>query len=268
MAITFSAVYTAGTGTDATSFVTPNITSLSAGDVVIMGIINTKAATPDAPTITANGLTWLELGTGQEYATSRRMSIWLGYAGTPVIGAGLADYGIATQTGFVAHALVFSGTVNTNVSAINIVTGSESAQTTHDAITLAAFSDAANATVSFWALGNNTGVFTEGAGFTAAAQTGLSTEGCRLFSQYQLANDTTPTATTSTSQSSVGKAFELVADAATGQPTARRFGLSSIGRSGVAIGKARMERSGTIFALGAPVGFERRKSGLYVRKAA
>lgn len=97
----YTNLVTAGDTTDGTSFVTASITP-TANRLVLACIINTKATTPDTPTLTGNGITWVQIST-QTFSSvatpTMRLTTFRGLVAAPTAGAVTIDFAANTQTG-------------------------------------------------------------------------------------------------------------------------------------------------------------------------
>jgi len=154
MAVTISYLAEVGNTTNATSYTTPSV-SWSAGDLLIVGVFNDKATTPDTPTLSGGSLTWTEIATlvsddGVERLTAFRAS-------PSSLGSGTltADFAGNTQTGCCILVLLATGADTSNpIVQLVIDSAPESLQVLFN-IPLAAFADPVN-NASFGLVAANT----------------------------------------------------------------------------------------------------------------
>jgi hypothetical protein len=179
----------------------------------LVAVANTKASTPDTPTVTGCGLTWTQEETAvpETGATQRRLTVFRAYgAATP----GKLTIGFsASQTGCqwsVLELVDVDPTTQVVQSVVNSGTG------TSGTVTLAAFGSADNATVGFFlhSAQENTA---PGSGFTRVNTQNFL--GQSIASEFRRDNDTSVDMTWATSTTWAGVAIEVKAGAAPSMPT-------------------------------------------------
>lgn len=182
--------------TDATSYTTASITPTS-NYLILASVTSSKSGTPNTPTLSGNGLTWVQFDqvAYDTVGTQRTTTFFRAMGSSPSSGAVTADFGGNTQTACVIVIDQFSGvdTSGTNGSGaiVQSVTGTEYALDTLT-INLAAFSSANNATYGVASNGDS-GNFTAGTGFTQVGATGSTTPLINTMSQFRNDNDTSVT---------------------------------------------------------------------------
>ena len=115
--------------------------------------------------------------------------------GTPSAGAITFDFGGQSQSGaawsIVEYAGVDTGGTNGSAAVVQSVAAGTGANATSQTITLAAFSNASNATVGFFGIPLNTAAQpTAGSGFTQTGQRNQSTPNLSIGSEFRNSNDT------------------------------------------------------------------------------
>lgn len=98
MAITFAALQSYTSNTDATSYASASYTPTASR--LLVAFILTTYTTPVAPTtVTGNNVTWYKK-TSINSGSVANLSVWVALSGTGSTATGLtADYGAVTQTG-------------------------------------------------------------------------------------------------------------------------------------------------------------------------
>ena len=191
---------TASSTTDGTSFSATSITP-TANALVLAWITAHTAGTPASPTITGNGLTWVEVG-AVNVGSARRVSLFRAMGATPSAGQPVIDFGAVTQTAVVWSISQYTGvdTSGTNGSGAiqgSAVTNSGSAITTLQGL-LPSFEHANNIHASGLAIAANAAI-TQDADFTQLGQDGEASTVIALASGWalgQLACDWTFASTT------------------------------------------------------------------------
>lgn len=169
-------------------------------------------------TPSGNGLTWTEeTGAARDWDTlalaTRRLQVWRA-RGTATTGATTVDYGAGTNMAGCMIIVVELGGVDgtTNHGVVQAVDNAANSGTA-ESVTLAAFADAANATLAFWFQDTNA-VPTEEGTYTELVSGTHLTPASGGVAAFLASNDTSPTATGS-NNAWVGVALEI--DALTGQ---------------------------------------------------
>jgi hypothetical protein len=214
-----------------TSYTTASI-SPGANRLLILAVDATPSdGTAVAPTVTGNGLTWVEFGAGGEYGTSDR-AVWLFRAmgASPSAGAVTMDYGAVNQTNtnWSINEFTDVDTTGTNGSGAIVQTVKDLSSTSGTSVTvnLAALGSANN--MAFGAFSHAAAeAKTVGSGFTALSNTGNITPSISLMCEYQL-NVTTVDASWSTNQARGVIAVEIKAGAGGATPKPKSFGLMGV----------------------------------------
>lgn len=178
---------TSASTTDGTSYVTASITPSS--NTLILACVHTEisAGTPNTPTATGNGLTWVSIGSN---LTNQNRTTLFRARGTASAGAVTFDYAGQTisDSSWSIVSVDGAATSGTNGSGaiIQFATGTNSGNTSLT-VTLAAFANAANATFGCFGINNNVTI-TAGSGFTIINQPGVSSS--RVAIEWKNSNDT------------------------------------------------------------------------------
>jgi len=78
----------------------------------LVAVVNTKATTPDIPTLTGLGVNWVKVGTTNWGGQLTRLTLFRSMTNnTPTADALVADFAGANQTGCTMHGLAFSNVV-------------------------------------------------------------------------------------------------------------------------------------------------------------
>lgn len=193
--ITIANLTTYASGVSATSFSTSAFTPTGNKPVLASVTTRVAAADPNTPTLSGNGLTWVMVGSSQNYDNSgsqKRVTLFRAMGASPSNGALTADFAGQTQTDCV---IVVDQLTNADISGTNgsgaIVQTANASDTTGStntlSATLAGFTTLANATYGVCAIGN-TGTFTPGGGFTTVGTNGTSN--ITLATEFKDSNDT------------------------------------------------------------------------------
>jgi hypothetical protein len=208
MAVTASHLLSASDSTDATSYATASITPV-ARRLVLAWVGNQVATgTPNVPTLSGNGLNWVQVATVVVGQT--RLSLFRAMGLGPTPGAVSIDFAGQTQItaswSISQFAGVTEGGTDGSAAVVQAVTNSGTGTTL--AVTLAAFASTGNATVGGFrhALAE---AATAGTGFAILGQSTGATPVVSLASEFRATNDTGVDATWSTSAANLGIAAEL-----------------------------------------------------------
>ena len=217
MPITAANLTASGDTTDGTSYTTASI-SPAANTLILAFINNIDLTTAGTVTLSGNSLTWVEVDT-RTFGGENRQTVFRAMGSSPSSGAVTI-----TITGAVSNLLCtwtidqLSGTdtsgTNGSGAIVQFLSDGVFPATTLT-ITLAAFSDTANATHGFWYQNGDTGM-TAGSGFTELSDTSINDAvlGLRgVMSEFRSDNDTTVDASRATSAGIVGYGIEIKASA-------------------------------------------------------
>lgn len=202
-----AAAVTNGTGADssalstyATSSVTPTSNRL-----LLLWVSNTKASTPNTPTVTGNSLTWVEVATvtfASISAPEKRLTLFRAM-GTATSGTISIDFGGASQTGCAWTLIEYtnadrSGTNGSGAIVQSVTDRADSAVSGEGSssgglsITLASLASANNMTAGGFANAiNNAAAITAGSGYTAFTGTAHGSPATSLRSIYDATGSTT-----------------------------------------------------------------------------
>lgn len=212
-----------GSGADtaaADPFTTATTITPSANRLVLVSFL-VVAGTLRTATLTGCGLTWEEVVTDPFFTEASplwRVGVFRSMGASPSTGALTFDF-TGSITGFSWSAIEFDGvdTGGTNGSAaiVQAVASSSIDAGTSHSVTLAAFGHANNATYGAFGVNKNEDI-TPGSGFTEGHDLGHASPTARVFSEYQIGNDTSVDCSWTTSGAAGGVAVEIKAAAAGG----------------------------------------------------
>lgn len=207
-------------GSPATSAVTASV-SPTANRYVFVSVNsrNFTGTPPVVPTISGCGLTWTALDNIQ-YDTGtpslKRGSVFMGIAASPTPGTITIDFGSDSQTDICWSVDEWVGAPTGSIAVQTAKAKDESGSALSITATLAAFSNAGNATFGafFHVAPTNGATASPGSGFTALASPTDATIG--LITQYKTTNDTTVDGSISGVSYELGMIAVEIAAAATG----------------------------------------------------
>lgn len=215
MAVAAAHLVTNSSGANATSYTTASVAP-TANALVLIWVAHNDTK----PTVSGNGLTWVEVLDENLAAETpdRRMTLFRAMGASPSAEAITIDMGAATQSRCAWSVIEFTGvdTTGTNgsgavVQAVANDNGEVAA--TSLAVTLAAFGSADNATAGgFMHVAIETS--TEGDGFTVLGNIG-ATESRTLLTEWKASNDTSVDASWASSVRCIGIAVEIKAGVVT-----------------------------------------------------
>jgi len=178
--------------TDATSYATASV-NVTAGDLILVAVTNSKGSTPDTPSISGVGTTFALVHATNGIVvydaagTQRKLTLLYGIVPSTTSGAITIGFGANTQTGCawsVGKATGHDASGTIVQSAKNNADG-----TTPLTVTLAAFASADNATYGAFAIsGSNTP--SVGTGFTELGRATSTTPEMVIFTEWKATNDT------------------------------------------------------------------------------
>ena len=182
-------VQLADTG-DATSYATASYTP-TANLLIIAVVVNTKGTTPDTPTLSGNGLTWVQVATvtfDSIAAPTARLTLFRAMGAAPSAGALTADFAGATQTSGQIYVSEFSNinTGGTNGSAAVVQSATNRSDSiaagAYLTVALGSFADPANATFAVYCMTPNT-TMAAGQNFTQQWYNGVATPGINTMTE-------------------------------------------------------------------------------------
>jgi len=232
MAITQAKLTDGGSGTDATSYATASVTP-GANRLIVVAVLNSKSTTPDTPTLSGNGLTYVQIATVtfQTIASpQKRLTLFRAMGASPSAGAITIDMGGVTQSGCAWSVSEFDGvdTSGTDGSGAVVQSATNSVDSSGSLdVTLAAYGDGTNH-AAYGAFGaNSTEVQNAEAGWTEISEATHATPSTVLHTVWLLgpgADVTVHNDSATTTLRRGGIAIEIkVAAVAGGQPTAKRW---------------------------------------------
>lgn len=211
----------AANGVNANSFSTASITP-AANNLVLAWVTNTKATTPDTPTLSGNGLTWVQVATvtwGTIGTPTARTTLFRAMGAAPSAGAVTIGFAGVTQTGAAWSIVQFGGVdvsgTNGSGAVVQSVTGrtDNASAAAGLSITLAALGNANNASAGgFSNMVNLATSISAGAGYTASAGATHNSPATSIRSEWKTTGSTTVDVTQSAVSHIGGIAVEVKAD--------------------------------------------------------
>lgn len=177
-------------------------------------------ADPNIPTLSGNGLTWVQVATVLYDSTSssrKRLTVFRAMGASPTTGALTADFAVQAQTDMGIVVDEFSGIDTGGTDGSTAVV--QSATALDDTITvatltatLAAFGSVNNATYGAFAIGSVSSTSTAGTGFTKIGDLGTTTNN-RVTTEFRNDNDTSVDMSWSANEEIGGIGIEIKAAA-------------------------------------------------------
>lgn len=207
MAITATHLVTSGDEVDRTTYTTASI-SPSSNNLVLALVYGALAGGSAAPTLSGNGLTWVQVDT--QTFTNRRVTLFRAMGTSPSSGAVTIDFGAATQARCHWSIAEFGNvdTTGTNGSGAIVQSVTDSGTATSLTVTLAAFSGGNNATYG-GVTALDGGDITEGSGFSELGEYRNATEPSTTQSEWKNTNDTSVDFSWSGNVEAAGIAVEI-----------------------------------------------------------
>lgn len=146
MAITAALLTASGDATDLAAYATASITP-TANRLVLAAVFNEGAGVDETPTLTGNGLTWVQIVTFEDGGANNRFTVFRAMGAAPSAGAVTIDFGGLTQTRCGWSIIEFAAVDTSGTNGSGAVVQSKTATgtgTTSTADFDAAFGDAVN----------------------------------------------------------------------------------------------------------------------------
>lgn len=197
----FAAKVMTSATTNLTSYASASYTPTANALLICTVVSNKGSATADTPTLSGNGLTWVQINTTTFDSGLKRVTMFRAMGASPTTGAVTADFGGVSQTGCHICVVEFTG-VNTGgsngsaavvQSAVNSGNGSTSVTATLSALT-------GTTNSVYMAGGNRANPFggTAEAGWTENNDVGLASPNAGFSDIYRIGTtDNTPLTTIS-----------------------------------------------------------------------
>lgn len=182
------AALTSGTGTASTTAVTASVAP-TANAVVYVAVMSAFASGPAAPTVSGNGLTYVQVATQAFHTGSaRRLTVFRALGASPSAGAITADWGATSQTSFIWSVVECtdvntSGTNGSGATVQSVIQTAASPATTLTA-TLAALESSSSVHLAFTALSVSSAATAPDADFAELTDNNLATGTSTLESQW------------------------------------------------------------------------------------
>lgn len=195
MAITASNLTTTGNASDLSSYATASI-SPGSNTLLLLWVYTIAASTPNIPTASGNGLTWVQVDNQLDTNSLRRITLFRAMGASPSVDTVTIDFGGQTQAGAAWSIVEYTGVDTSGTDGSGAIVQSAKAATVGTAtsltVTLSAFSSTNNATVGGFGMPLNTASLpAAGSGFTATGQRNQSGPNLSIGSEFNAANDTT-----------------------------------------------------------------------------
>lgn len=236
MTISASALTVGGSSTDTSSYATASITP-TANRLVLVLVTNFRSLGASTPTLTGNGLTWVQVATVAYAAGGDRATVFRAMGAAPTTGAITIAFGGVTQLACAWSVIEFGGvdTGGTNGSAAVVQSATNSvAAGTSLGVTLAAFGSANNGAYAGFGTSQSTSAITPDGGWTEVHDQGLSGDQGRIETQWRVDPDTSAAASWGLSADAGGVALEIKAFVGpqTYQGSATMAGVGALTASG------------------------------------
>ena len=218
MAVTATQLTSGGSDTNTESYTTASI-SPSGNKLIIVAVYTRRTAGSTAPTLTGNGLTYVNFVSETESTgTILRMTLYRAMGASPSAGAITIDFGADTMEHCEWIVTEFdnvdTGGTNGSAAIVQSLGGRDEGTNTGLTITLAAFGDASNAAYGAVRAGN---AITPGTDFIELAEVTAATEAPNVQAEWKDVADTTVDwSWASTGSFAIGAAIEIKAGAASG----------------------------------------------------
>lgn len=193
MAITQSPLTSGNADGAITSQDTASITP-GANKLILLATVNMQGASPVTPSVSGNGLTWVEIDSAHHDTGGQNAKIFLFRAmGTPSAGVVTLAYA-AAQDGLIWIIDEYDGidTSGTNGSGAIVQNANNLGSTQDIAVTLASFADANNAAYIAAAYDNDDRLMTQGTGLTKLVEETQLPENDELATAWRVGEDLTP----------------------------------------------------------------------------
>lgn len=249
MTVSATRLDAAGNTTDGSTFATASI-AFADDRLYLLAVVNTKATTPDTPSVSGGGITWVQVATllfNTAAAGLSRITVFRGLAASGAsTGALTITFGGATQTGCSYAVDEFDGCETGGSSGaaaiVQSATNAQDATTTAQA-TLGSAPAAANLVYLATGLDANTGITAAGGMTELGSDVGHGTPSSRLGTFFDNASPPqTPSCTPGASCDTGSIAIEVLnrggSGTAAGAASTSGVGGATAGASGTAAGAA------------------------------
>lgn len=189
------------------SYITGSVSPGANYLILVTVLSRASSGTTNIPTLTGNGLTYVQVATKITSDNTNRITIFRAMGSAPTAGAITIDFAIQTQLYChwdVTHVTpVDTSGTNGSGAVLQSATASDETTNTTLLITLAAFASANNAAYGSFRAGNTV---TPGSGFTELGETSGETI---MQSEYKINDNTVDASWASTSSFAIGIALEV-----------------------------------------------------------
>jgi hypothetical protein len=197
MSVSFVSKKTFQSASAATSYATTSHTP-AANKLQIASVTSrTGSGTPNQPTLSGNGLTWVAINTTvyDDAGSQKRVTAFRALGASPSAGALTADFAAQSQSDCIitideATGMDITGTNGSGAIVQSVVNQEKTGAATTLIATLAAFASTRNGTFGVVAIGNGSGTSTAGSGFAKVSEDATAAN-LRLMTEFRNDNDTT-----------------------------------------------------------------------------
>jgi hypothetical protein len=188
VSLSFSAISATASQASSSSYSITAARALAANELGLVSVLNTKAASPDTPTLSGGGVTWVQIATALIGSTGR-VTMFRAQGSAPSGTTLTADFAGANQTGCLIVVDACTGTkvdtANNGAAAITQSVTSNSGASADFTITGAALASALNAQyTAFGKSGNSTGTVQDGG--TALGGVGKGSPSFYINTEYEI----------------------------------------------------------------------------------
>lgn len=204
---------TNGTASNQQSLTTGSISPV-ANNLIILTIGTNTSSTPNVPSVSGNGLTWVQIATATlDDSGHQRLTMFRAMGASPTPGAVTMVWSPQNQTDIYWSINQFAGTVITGSNGANAVVQSnintQTGVATNFSVTLGTFQSGANATHGSFYMNDNSPDLTPGANFSTLSYVSSSH---KLLSEFAGNNQTNVNTTiVSANRNFLGVAIEIKA---------------------------------------------------------
>lgn len=194
MAIDYASLATSGSNTDASSYTTASI-SPTANNLVLAWVYSAAGSTPNVPTVSGGGVTWVQVATVLDSTSQKRLTLFRAMSAVSTSGTVTFDFGGQTQTGCTWSIIQYDhvSTRGTNGSGAIVQTDTEASAGSVSSLTstLSSFASTQNAAVGGfgYALNSTDGVV--GSGFTHTGERNQGSPNMAMLTEFRNSPDTT-----------------------------------------------------------------------------
>lgn len=206
---------TPGSTTAASSYATGASFTPTANALCLCGVVNSKASAPDTPTVSGNGLTWVQIATvtfNSIASPTVRATLFRALGASPSNGATTADFGGVNQTGGHIFVCQFKNTDTSGTNGSGAIVQSTTNRGDASAnpnITLSALAQSRNAVFAWFGNSLNGFAGTAETGWTEDYDGGYNTPATGGYATHHIGLNDASIAVTASSSSWGGVGAEI-----------------------------------------------------------